>query len=60
MDMRQLQLQVKDRDTDWLQFGQVNARYGGDLVLLIWFSSTTGERQSLRTVGIGSSVMPAA
>jgi RNA ligase len=31
--MRQLQLQVKDRDTDWLQFGQVNARYSGDLVL---------------------------
>ena len=33
MDMRWLQEQVKDRNTDWLQFGNVKARYNGDLVL---------------------------
>jgi len=31
--MRWLQQQVRDRDTDWLRFGQVTACYNGDLVL---------------------------
>jgi len=31
--MRQLRQLVLDRDTDWLEYGQVNARYSGDFVL---------------------------